>query len=242
MLTEEKITQRLNEMATKVDPSNKKWPENCAGSRKALVIFLGPSPGGKKEESRREIKTDFITPLYGEPYLDPLRWSRGFKVSFEKIVETLFGRPYGEASKLIARINLDWLQNPESHDVPYLFMWMGSKYIFPVILECDPELIIPMDEKSFNILQIALYENGFRIIAPKIGKISIKIFEKNGKTGYHQDLMAYKAIKGRQSIIVIKSLQHPARIYNPDYAKRIGEAIRIAAKLIDMDQEVNINI
>jgi len=51
MLNEETITRRLEDMVRQNDPSDLLWPENCAGSRKALVIFVGPSPGGKKEDN-----------------------------------------------------------------------------------------------------------------------------------------------------------------------------------------------
>ena len=155
MLSDEIINKRLEEMAGKRDPSNTLWPENCAGSRKALVIFVGPSPGGKKENKRREIKLNHTTPLWNEPYDEPLNWSRGFKISFKPIVEQIFERPYEEAAKLIARFNMDWIQNPESQDVSILHMWEGCLHIMPVIYECNPELVIPMDMKSFEILQIA---------------------------------------------------------------------------------------
>jgi hypothetical protein len=240
MLSDEVINQRLNEMTSKADPSSSKWPENCEGSRKALVIFLGPSPGGKKKESRRPIKREQIPPLWNTPYREPLSWSRGFKVSFESIVNSLFCIPYDEASKLIARINLDWMPNPESQDVPYYFMWEGFKNIFPVIMECEPELIIPMDAKTFGVLQIGLSEFGYDIIFPIVGEITIKISEKNGEARFHKDLLAFKAKSGRNSIMVIKSWQHPARIYNSAYAERIGEAIRLTAVQMENDQLVNI--
>jgi hypothetical protein len=242
MLSNEIIIQRLNGMTSKRDPSTKMWPENCAGSRKALVIFLGPSPGGDKEEPRRKMNLEYIRPLWNESYEEPLHWSRGFQVSFKGIVEALFGMDYGEASKLIARINLDWMPNPESQDVAYHFMWEGFKRIFPVIMECEPELIIPMDEKTFGVLQIGFCEYGYDIIFPKVGEIKIKISEKNGEVRYHQDLLAFIAKSGRNSIMVIKSWQHPARIYDSAYAKRIGEGIRLAAKQMEMDRMMNITI
>jgi hypothetical protein len=241
MLSDETIAQRIIEMAAIPDPSITKWAENCEGSRKALVIFLGPSPGGKKDEIRREIKKEFTTPLWGKSYMDPLEWSIGFRVSFRKIVEVLFNKPYEEASKLIARFNFDWLNNPKSFDVHYHFMWEGSKFVIPAIMECNPDLLIPMDAKTFGVLQIALSEFGYAIILPRIGEINILIFKKNGKAKYHHDFMAFKAIKDSNTIIVIKSWQHPARIFNSDYAERIGKSIRSAAEQMEKDQVVNIS-
>jgi hypothetical protein len=232
MLKDETITRRLEDMVRQSDPSFSLWPENCAGSRNALVIFVGPSPGGKKEDKRREIKLNHTKPLWNVPYDDPLKWSRGFRISFKPIVETLIGKSYEDAAKLIARVNMDWMGNPESQDVSYRYMWEGCSHILPVIYECNPELIIPMDVKSFGVLQIALYNDGYEIIPPRIGKIKVKISDRNSKTRYHDSIMAFIAKKEKGSFLVIKLLQHPARIYDSEYAKRVGLSIRDAAKQI----------
>jgi hypothetical protein len=242
MLKDETITRRLEDMMRQDDPSDLLWPENCAGSRKALVIFVGPSPGGKEENKRREIKPNDTKPLWNEPYNDPLIWSIGFRKSFKPIVEVLIGKSYEDAAKLIARVNMDWLRNPESQDVSYRYMWEGCLYILPVIYACNPELVIPMDEKSFGVLQIALYNDGYEIIPARIGKIKIKISDKNGRARYHHSIMAFSAKKEGSSFVVIKSLQHPARIYDPEYAKRVGQSIRDAAEQIWNGDTVNLNI
>jgi hypothetical protein len=157
MLTDENITQRLEDMGRQSDSSDLFWPENCAGSRKALIIFVGPSPGGTKEIKRRAIRLNYIKPLWNKAYVDPKERSPGFRTSFPPIVEAIIRKPYTDAAKLIARVNMDWLPNPESQDVSYLYMWEGCSYVLPVLYECNPELIIPMDKKTFWILQIALY-------------------------------------------------------------------------------------
>ncbi|MBN2391827.1 MAG: hypothetical protein JXR84_13960 [Anaerolineae bacterium] len=242
MLADETITRRLKEMAWQKNHSDSLWPENCAGSRKALVIFVGPSPGGDKEDKRRPIKLNHVKPLWNEPYVDPLNWSRGFQVSFRPIVEAIIGKPYEETAKLIARFNMDWLGNPESQDVSYRYMWEGCSHILPVLHECNPELIIPMDEKTFGVLQIALYNDGYDILPAQIGGINIKISDKNKKARYHSSIMAFSAKKEGSTFVVIKSLQHPARIYDVEYAKRIGQTIREAAEQIGKGNIVNLNI
>jgi hypothetical protein len=242
MLNDETITRRLEDMMRQSDPSVSLWPENCDGSRKALVIFVGPSPGGGKEDIRREIKQNYNKPLWNEAYNAPKRWAIGFRQSFVLIVEELIGKPFDDAAKLIARVNMDWVGNPESQDVSYRYMWEGCKYILPVIYECNPELIIPMDEKSFGVLQIALYNDGYEIIPPRIGKIKVKISDKNGKTRYHESIMAFSAKKDESSFLVIKSLQHPARIFNREYARRVGQSISEAAKQIWNGHIVNLDI
>jgi hypothetical protein len=240
MLTDDVINSRLAEMKQNPDPGMSFWPENCEGSRKALVIFVGPSPGGTTEKDRDEIKINLIKPLWNESYLEPLKWSRGFKVSFKLIVERIFLREYEESAKLIARMNMDWEQNPESSNVPYLYMWLGCSVMLPAVIECEPELIIPMDEKTYGILQIALANYGFQIIPAKKGKIKILISNKDGKASFHQDISAFKATMNNKTIVIVKSWQHPARIFNIDYAARVGNAIRSAAIQISEDNIVNI--
>ena len=214
MLKDEAITQRLEEMVHYAEPTGLLWPENCAGSRKALVIFVGPSPGGKEEDTRREIKLNCNKPLWNKAYCEPLRWSRGFQVSFIPIVEALFNKPYDIAAKLIARVNMDWLGNPEARNVSYRYMWEGCSYILPVIFECKPDLIIPMDKKSFGVMQIALFNDGYEIIPTRIGSIKVRA----SKASYHKSIMAFGANKEDRSFLIIKSLQHPARIYDIEYA------------------------
>ncbi|TFG49875.1 MAG: hypothetical protein E4H33_01370, partial [Anaerolineales bacterium] len=122
MAFDDEIQSRIDEMSQHDDPSDFLWPEQCGGSRKALVIFIGPSPGGKKELQRRKRDLDVVQPLWNAPYIDPLSWSRGFKESFKYIVESIFEHPYNLSAKLIALLNMDWMHNPESADVSYRYM------------------------------------------------------------------------------------------------------------------------
>ena len=73
----EEINNRLLNMAEQVDPSEIPWPEKCGGSRNALVIFVGPSPGGKKQLKRQDRDQCAVKPLWNTPYNDPLSCSRG---------------------------------------------------------------------------------------------------------------------------------------------------------------------
>jgi hypothetical protein len=191
------------------------------------VIFLGPSPGGEKEVNRQPIKLNTIKPLWDQPYLEPTeKWSHGFKVSFKPIVENIFQRNFDDAGKLIARINLDWIQNPNSDDVGYYYMWLGSKHIMPVITECNPFVVIPMDRNTYDIFQIVLAENDWQISGINTQKIDLPISQGKTNTRVHREIRYFFAKRNGMEIVVIKSLQHPARIYEVEYAKRIGQAIR----------------
>jgi len=239
---EKSIVGRLTEMAHTSDPDNSLWPENCAGSRKALVIFIGPSPGGKKEEKRHEFNSSVNNPLWNQPYLEPLQWSRGFRASFKLIVENLFEKPYTEAAKLIARFNLDWMPNPESENVSIDHMRNGILHILPVLRQCNPMLLIPMDNKTFEVIKDGLILDGFDIDPVVDDEIRILIYENEEGSSYHRHVKAVKATKGNLSFLVINSFQHPARIFDEQYAVRIGKAIRITAEQIWNGDVVSFNI
>ena len=239
---EQSIVRRLTEMAQTPDPDDSLWPENCAGSRKALVIFIGPSPGGKKEVERHEIDTSVNKPLWNQPYLEPLNWSGGFRASFKPIVELLFERPYEEAAKLIARFNLDWMANPESEDVAIAHMRKGSSYILPLFIQCKPKLLIPMDNKTFEVVQDGLILDGFDIDPIVDDAIRILIYKNEDRSSYHRQVKAVRATKDDLSFLVINSFQHPARIFDEEYAVRIGKAIRLTAEQIWNGEVVSFNI
>jgi len=237
----DEINNRLSEMAKYDDPDDFYWPEKCGGSRDALVVFIGPSPGGVKEERRRERKMNCVKPLWNKPYFEPLTWSNGFKQSFQPIVQIILGKEYETAAKIIAVMNMDWMQNPESEDVGLSYMRIGCSHILPVISDCDPKLIIPMDKKTFRILQEALILDGFDIDPVVQGEIRIKIWESGNRSSYHREIMAFQANKGHSSYVVIKSFQHPARIFNTQYALRVGQAIKLAANQIWTNSSVRLN-
>ena len=166
------------------------------------------------------------------PYIDPLEWSSGFRVSFKPIVETIFEKPYEEAAKLIARFNLDWMPNPESEDVALSYMREGCSHILPIISECKPRLVIPMDKKTFGIFQDGLILNDYDVDPVVHDEISIKIWDKDNRSSHHTDILAIKATKNDLTYLVINSFQHPARIFDDQYALRIGNAIKLTADQI----------
>ena len=195
-------------------------------------MFIGPSPGGKKVEDRHDIDSSVNKPLWDKSYKDPLTWSTGFRISFKPIVEEIFNRPYSEASKLIARFNLDWMPNPESDDVSISYMRDGCSHVIPLLFEIKPWLVITMDKKTFGIFQDGLILEGFDIDPVVHDEVRIKIWENEDRSAFHSDFLAFNATKDDLTFLVIHSFQHPARIYDDEYASRIGRAINLAAKQI----------
>lgn len=242
MNLEKTIQERLYKMENNPPPDHDLWPEKCGGSSEALLIFVGPSPGGKKEEERRDREIAIVEPKWNEPYIEPTNWSRGFKVSFKPIVETFLGKEYPTAAKLIAVLNMDWMQNPESSDVSFRYMWEGCNQILPIIERCNPSSLIPMDMKTFGVIQIGLFNSGFEIQPIKTGSIKIRISDRNKKPRYHRDVKGFIATKKNNRIIVIKSFQHPARIYDKEYADRVAVGIKDSYHLINSGETINLDI
>ena len=239
MLDRKTVNNRLEKMRDDPRP-NIHWDQTCDGSACALVVFVGPSPGGAKQFDRPPLKTSCTDSLWDNVYDAPLSWSRGFQVSFQPLVEALFGIPYSSAGKLIGRANMDWISNPQSDDVAVRFMWEGRNSVLKMIREAQPELVLAMDEKTCEVLEIALYDEGFEISSVHPEQFVVRISGAE-RPRLHRGLQAFKARSpSGHDFVVMKALQHPARMFDADYAKRCGEALREAAMQIAADRPVNV--
>ena len=99
-----------------------------------------------------------------------------------------------------------------------------------------------MDEKTFRVFKEVLYDDGYGIIPSRTGGIRVTISHRNEQSRYHHYIMAFRAEKKGSAFLVIKSLQHPARIFEVEYAQRIGKAIRLAAEQIWNNDVVHFEI
>jgi len=237
MLDKTTIKKRLTEMRQSRAPKIL-WDETCEGSGRALVVFVGPSPGGQKPGRRRRIHRGCFSPLWDEPFVKPLSWSPGFRASFQPLVEALFRLPYATAGKLIARANLDWLGNPESEDVAERFMFEGAPSTLRLLKDCSPEVILPMDFKTFRVLRDIMREAGFLISECNVSEFSVRISDASER--YHRNLHAFFATtRSGPEMLIMKLPQHPARMFRADYATRCGEALRGAAIQLYAEYDTN---
>lgn len=239
MLDVATIDKRLALMRT--DPSpGVSWDEQCDGSACALVLFVGPSPGGRLQRDRQPRRTQCNPAMWDQVYDEPLSWSRGFKTSFKPLVESLFCRGFAEAGKLIARVNMDWTRNPESKNVPARYMWQGRHSVLHAIQAARPHLVVPMDVKTYHVLELAMYEAGVNISSVQIHHFRVRISE-GSRVRHHKGLHAFKAHwQDGHDFVVIKAPQHPARMYTSTYGARCGSAIREAAIQIAANQSVSV--
>ena len=247
MLDQTAIDSRLRQMRVEADPGII-WDETCEGSARALVLFVGPSPGGDKPIERRPMNKSCSRALWNESFDKPRWWSPGFRVSWKPLVEAIFAAPYDTAGRLIGRANMDWLGDPESKDVAAQHMLEGAPSVLKMIEDCSPELVLPMDTKTFDVLKAVMegkdpkFGAGFDITPYRADNFTIRISDA-AKERFHRHLYAFhaksKSPTGR-SFLVIKLPQHPAKMFQADYATRCGEAIREAARQISAGQPVDV--
>jgi hypothetical protein len=240
MLDPDSVIRRLELMNTEPNP-HITWDEECYGSARSLVVFVGPSPGGQKPFNRWDRNTQCNGALWNQPFNEPLKWSPGFRASFRPLVQALLGQDYGTAGKLIAIANFDWIPNPRSQDVPVRYMWQGRPSVLHMVNIARPQLVIAMEAKAYMVLEIALISDQYNISSVTVGNFMLQISDV-GQPRFHRGIQAFRAERGDHSLVVIRSMQHPAHIYDADYASRCGRAIRIAANQISANEPVNVPV
>lgn len=180
--------------------------------------------------------------LWGKSYEAPRKtWSRGFKISFAPLITALFAsEDFSLPEKLIGRANLDWVGNPNSSDVQEQDMIEGAPSALRMIADCAPELVLPMDAKTFRVLtEKVLPAHGFEVTPCPVTKFLIRI--PPAKKRVHRYICASRAKSPNgHDFLVIKLPQHPARTFNAEYAKLCGEAVREAACQITSGQSVDV--
>ena len=242
MLEQSEIDARLQQMRQEPNPTLR-WDEQCDGSARALVLFVGPSPGSNPRDPtvRQPRRTDAVAALWNEGYIDPLRWAGGFPRSFRPLVEALLAIPWDAASTLIARGNLDWFGNPEAVNVPEEFMLKGAGSVLRMISDCRPDLIVPMEKRAFGVLREAMVQAGFTIRQCEVREFTVRISDA-AKVRLHRTIYCFRATApdGHETV-VIKLPQHPAKILQPDYGARCGAAVREAARQIAAGQPVDVS-
>ena len=231
------IEQRLAHMKTN-QSTPAEWPDGCSGSLCSWLMFVGPSPGGGKRDTPttpRRRSSEWV--LWNKDYLDPIEnWSNGFKNSMRHFVETITGMTLAEgAAKVFGVINFDWIQNPDASCVPQERINQGEDDVIAILEQTQPRVIVPMERRSFDQLQKALIQRKYSIRFPELTKVAIRINAKRTHTEFH----AYRIIDGKlKGSIVIKSPQHPARIYDEEYAKRCARAIRSAFEQLAVERSI----
>lgn len=239
------MDSRLREMRDETAPALL-WDEKCQGSARALALFVGPSPGGPgpgdtKASDRHSRKENDQPALWNKSFDEPrLQWGGGFRTSFAPLVEAVFALPYAKAGKLVGVGNLDWMGDPNSADVQEAFMREGAPSVLRMIEACSPELVLPMDKKAFRILKEVMEKARFIIADCEVKEFRVRISDA-AKVRLHSEIYCFRAASKERELVVVKLPQHPARMFQADYATRCGKAVRLAAQQIAAGQPIDVS-
>ena len=246
MLERSQVAARLREMREQANPTLR-WDQQCEGSARALVVFVGPSPGRSPHDpkQRQPLIRNRNPALWNEGYTDPLTWAGGFRSGFKPLVEAIFAAPYARASKLIARANLDWHGDSNAANVPERFMVEGAPSVLKLIADCSPELLLPMERRAYDVLRdVTQAAPGFTVTECDVRRFEVRI--SNGTPGrwhYTPSLRCFRATTpAGHRLVVMKLPQHPVWILEPDYGARCGAAVRQAAQQIAAGQPIDVSV
>ena len=212
--------RRLEEMRTSSEPMEE-WPRGCRGSRRPWLVFIGPSPGGKKAVDEE------ASPLWNEAFTAPFGWGGGFKRSKQPLLRTLMPEATeAESTLLYAVYNFDSVQNSQASRVPSESMKRGAPGLLSLLEKSPPRLIVPMERRCFDRLWDELLQHGYERPVNYDFPISISIY--GNPKNLHRNILGFR-IDGTgplKGTVVVRLPQHPAHILRADYAIECGKAVR----------------
>lgn len=241
-MNEQTFKDRLFQQAHEPRPSVI-FPEGCYGAANAPLVFVGPSPGGGDTDTEySERLEDSGGAYWNYDFIEPFEeWSNGFRNSLKPIIESLLNLSISDgAAKLFAFINFDWIQNPDSSKVPLSRIEEGKAVVLSLLQQVRPKIIVALDNKAYmNLIQ--LLSESYTMSGIEHQSVKVRTASANS---FHHQVQAHK-ISGEKALdgaVLIKSLQHPARIFNQDYAQRVAKSLRMAYEAIFYNKELRIDL
>ena len=104
-------------------------------------------------------------------------------------------------------------------------METGVPDVLRVLSQAIPKVVITLEERSHRLLETALSQS-YELLRTPIKEVFIRI--GTGGQRAHRSIRTFQlaGIGPLSGSIVVKSPQHPARIYNRDYGIRCARAVR----------------
>ena len=211
------------------------WPEGCYGSALSWLMFVGPSPGGRRSAARRPARaptagrrlwnTDF-----NEPYAKGATgWLGKYRENIPVLVSTIVGLPLEKGSaRLYGFANFDWVPSPREHQVSPARMKQGEKDVLAVLKSSRPQVIAALTQGSYSRLLKCLRREGYSFFFPARQEVCIRI-DPQGRA-HHRSMDVLKLLgTGRLAgSVVVRLPQHPARMLYGGHGKRCARAVRKA--------------
>lgn len=202
------------------------WSDGCYGSGLPWLTFVGPSPGGgdgRQPEVARSAMAN--RGLWNEDYTEPCQlWSPGFRTSIRILLESILERSseFG-ALRLYNFLNFDWMQNPKASAVPRERMRRGAEVVLDHLESSRPRTVVTLESSSHSLLKETLSRK-YQLRPAEFADVYILSY----KTRAHRAMDAFEVLgdTGLGGSFVLRCPQHPSRIICPDYAGRVGRALR----------------
>jgi uracil-DNA glycosylase len=242
-MIEKEIIERLRQQREESNPKIV-FPEGCYGSANAPLVFVGISPGGGSIDTKYSERGESNGSVFWNfEFIEPFEeWSIGFRKSLKPIIENLLQLSLVEgASKLFAFVNFDWIQNPDSSKVPDERINEGKACVSQTLHQINPKIIVALDSKAYQNLINLLKEESYSLSNLKNQRVEVRTASPNS---YHRSINVH-LIKGNKSlngVVLLKSLQHPAKIFTEDYALRVAQSLRSAYTAVLGGDELTLSL
>jgi hypothetical protein len=242
MFIKEEAKKRL-EAQLILDKPDTIWPDGYYGAINAPLLFVGPSPGGGNIDGEFAPRSKSGANAYWNfDFVEPFKeWSNGFRNSLKPIIESLLDISLEEGGyKLFAFANFDWIQNPDASKVPEARMQEGIDEVKALINVMNPKIIIALEKRAYKILVKLFLQEGYKLLPPITKNVHILYT----KSRFHHDIDCW-TIEGNGKLkgsLLVRSPQHPARIFNAEYAKRVSTALKEACIALWTNQSLNIEL
>jgi hypothetical protein len=122
---------------------------------------------------------------------------------------------------------------PDAQKVPSDWMLAGVKVVLEQLEQTTPRVIVAMTSPCFELLKEGLANYHYEVTKTQFGETKIKTMRPSS---YHRvlDICKIESLDGEEASACPRKLvgsfllrcpQHPAKIWRPDYAKRIARAL-----------------
>lgn len=228
------ISERLEVMSSEFVPSA--WPEGCYGSAKAVLLLIGPSPGGSPPEGRNipwQRNPQKERPLWNQAFTEPLDsnhpdfWGKEYAQNIPLLIEHILGHPVTDGlAKLYAFANFDWIPCGNDTNVPMERMRQGMPDVWRVIESTCPFIIASLSKKSHPLVLELLKEHGIGLAEPREQNVCIRWNRRKS----HRSLDVFRLCGEPfpKGALYVRLPQHPKWMMNMEYAIRCAKATRDA--------------
>lgn len=134
------------------------------------------------------------------------------------------------ADLLFAFANFDWIACPREEDVPANSMKGGEPDVLRVLEGAGPRVIVSMSRACHARLQKSLEGSGYTLHPSLAVPVQIPISDRGRRYHWVIDAAVLGGNGPLAQSVLVRSPQHPARMFRAEYAIRCASAMRHAVE------------